>query len=72
MTDPTLEEIRAIVRSYADVGDDDALELSSLSTVQLAEEVEARLGLVLRAADLVPAHFGTVRRLADFVRTRRP
>jgi acyl carrier protein len=70
--DEILTEVRVLTREFADVGDDDPLELESLALVQLAEAIEARFGLVLSGRDLVPERFGTVRRLAALVQGRLP
>ncbi len=65
--DEVLSEVRALTHEFAEVGDDDPLDLESLEVVQLAEAVEARFGLVLSGRDLVPEYFGTIRRLAAHV-----
>lgn len=67
-TDPLRAALRELIAAYADVTDDAApLDLDSLSLIQLTEEIEARFGLVVAAADLVPAHFASVDAMAAYL-----
>jgi acyl carrier protein len=62
-------EVLAVIAEYADVPDDpaQALELSSLELVQLAEALEARFGFIIAARELNRENFATAAKIADFV-----
>jgi acyl carrier protein len=45
--------------------------VDSLGVMQLVEFCESRYGITVTDADLVPANFQTVRRLADYVESKR-
>src|SRR4051794_3418726 len=45
--------------------------VDSLGVMQLVDFCEARYGITITDADLVPTNFRTVRRLADYVQHKR-
>lgn len=68
---PTLPRVRAVVaRHVRPPGDDDLLQIDSLELVSIVEDLEDTFGLQVRAADLVPEHFGSVAAIARFVQER--
>jgi acyl carrier protein len=54
--------------------DDDLIKrgvVDSLGVMQLVEFCESHYGIAVTDADLIPANFQTVRRLADYVERKR-
>jgi acyl carrier protein len=45
--------------------------VDSLGVMQLVDFCESRYGITVTDADLIPANFQTVRRLADYVQRKR-
>lgn len=65
--------VRALVAElHGPVGDDDRLDLESLTLVLLMEAMEDRWGVKLSVSDLVPEHFESVRAIAHLVELRAP
>lgn len=69
MSETLHDIVREVVAGYADPAA--PLELDSLSTVQLAEELEERFDFVAKAADLTPETFSSVDRIAAWVERSR-
>ena len=64
-------EVLALIAEHADVVSPAApLGLDSLTLVVLIEALEARWGILVPSADLVPAHFGTASAVAAYVARR--
>jgi acyl carrier protein len=61
--------VRALVAEHADVPDDDraGLDLESFTVVVLAEELEPRFGVSVRAPEVVKENFGSIARLVDYL-----
>lgn len=70
--DATLFAIRAIVADHhAPAGDDEPLEIDSLTVVMLVEALEDRFDIRIAPRDLTPDHFATVRSLARLVESKQ-
>jgi len=67
--DQIRQQIRDLLGEHVDLPEDDAqpLQLESFAIVVLAEDLEPRFGIRVQAREVVPAHFGSVARLVDFV-----
>lgn len=52
--------------------DDTALELDSLSLIQLVEELEVAFAVRVLASEASPANFGSIGHIVAFVRGKRP
>lgn len=65
----TSEQIRQLLEAHVEPPDDDAapLALRSFELVAVAEALEERFGIRVRAVDLSPENFGSIARLASFV-----
>lgn len=64
----TESEVRELIEQHVEVaGPDEPLALKSLELVMLAEAIEEKFGLRVRATDVVPENFGTLSRLVAFV-----
>ena len=62
-------EIRELLSQRGGAPEDASapLDLPSLEVILLAEDLEARFDLRVKATDLSPENFGTLRGLVDFV-----
>ena len=71
MADDVEATVRGIVEDYAEPTDDAAaLEIDSLSLVQLVEDLEDAFGFVVSEKDLDADHFANVASIVAFVRSR--
>ena len=66
-------QVRAVVETFADGSDDDdsALDLDSLTVVQLVEALEDEFAIRIRPRDVTAENFASVSALVGFVRTKR-
>ena len=69
----TADEVRALVEELADVPLDDAapLAVDSLTLVQIVEAIEDRFGIRVAARDVVPASFGSLAAICNYVESKR-
>lgn len=63
-----LAVVRALVAElHGPAGDDEALDLESLTVVLLVEALEDRHGVTLPIREVTPARFATIATIADLV-----
>ncbi len=64
--------IRAVLADHVELPahDDAELHLPSLVVIVLAEELERRFGFLVAARELSPGNFGSIERLAAFVKRK--
>ena len=68
----TLHTVRALVAEHADATADDApLQLESFVLVVIAEALEERFGIRVSAREMLPANFGSIQRIAEYVEGKR-
>ena len=69
----TLETVRAIVADHADLParDDEPLQVESFVLVVVAEALEERFGIRVKAREMRPENFGTLSRIAAYVEGKR-
>ena len=65
--------VRALLLSHAEPPEslDAPLELSSLSLVSVAEELEQEFGFIVAVRELQPENFATLARIVAYVERRR-
>jgi acyl carrier protein len=67
-----IDEVRALIAEHADVGkDDDALEVASFVLVVIAEALEEKFGVRVTAKEMIPANFGSIQKIAEYVEAKR-
>lgn len=70
--DATILAVRELVADHhAPMGDDEPLEVDSLTIVMLVEALEDLFGIRIAPRDLTPEHFATVRSLAALVESKQ-
>ncbi len=68
---PSLHCLREIVLDFTEVPDDEAaLDLDSLTMVQIGEALEERFGFIMEAAELSEANFGSVAAMHRYVQAK--
>lgn len=72
LPDAVIQAVRDLVAEHhAPAGDDERLEMDSLTLVMLVEGLEDRFDIRISPRDLTPEHFATVRSLAALVEGKR-
>lgn len=72
MREQCLLAVRELVAEHLEPpGDDQLLQLDSLTVVLLVEALEDRFGISISAGDLRPERFASVAAIADFVQAKR-
>ena len=69
----TLDTVRELVAEHADLPalDDDPLQVESFVLVVVAEALEERFGIRVKAREMRPENFGTLARIAAYVEGKR-